>query len=157
VVCSLEKHEVSLRIISRTHHGVGKRPLERVVKARTVLILAIAFAVVFLVYDVRSLIVHGFDLDKHVPFLVPSVLLFFSWCTFKIDQVTCPKPVEIAPEDLPEGVIPIGRYLRKTDDLEHDYVSESSVPVGYTRTKDGLYIVPQEVAARVNAPDGLGG
>jgi hypothetical protein len=126
-------------------------------KTRTVLILIFTFVLFFLAYDVRSLIVHGFDLNQHVPFLMPGVLLFFAWCTFKVDQVTCPMPVEIPEKDLPEGVTPIGRYLRESDDLEHDYVSEPSVPVGYTRTKDGLYIVPQEAAARTNAPDGLGG
>ncbi len=125
-------------------------------KTRTVLILIFTFVLFFLAYDVRSLIVHGFDLNKHVPFLMPGVLLFFAWCTFKVDQVTCPRPVELAKDDLPQGVTPIGRYLKEAAEMEAEE-KPVHIPDGHVLTKDGKYVVPEKVRGRVDAPDGLGG
>jgi len=124
-------------------------------KTSTVLILIFVCVVVFFAYDVRSLFVYGFDLNTHVPFLMPGVLLFFAWYVFKVDQVTCPVPVKIPEKDLPEGVTPIGRYLRDAAEMETEE-KPVNIPDGHVLTKDGKYIIPENGQGRVDAADGLG-
>lgn len=124
-----------------------------ILKKKTLLALTILLTLVMFGHDVYCYMQYGLDPNKHAFFVQGLVSLFFVWCVSKMPEA----PEEINEADLPEGVTPIGRYLKEAAAVDAEVAKESPlvVPDGYVVTRDGKYVVPAHVQSRVDS-DGIG-